>query len=362
MAISTEQKVGLFFLVALVALALLIEFVEEFRPFESQVEYVAYFESLVGLNEGDPVRMAGVQVGKVRSIQLEDYRIKVVFRVAEGTAVKGDTIARVRQTNLLGGQFLGLSFGSEGKPILEPGSAVPTEPSVNIDQMLADLDRNFKTAMTDFSAFLTEGREQLNVSGERLANILRKVDEGQGTLGQLVNDPALYADVQAVAANLAELTRRLESGEGSLGRMLHDEQLYENTTAALANLQEITERLKNGEGTLGQLLVNNEVHDRASDALGNIRDITAKANQGEGTLGRLIHDEKLYVETTETMTRINSIAAKIDDGQGTIGRLVNEDDLYRDAKTTLNKVEKTVDGIGDAGPLSALGIVLGTLF
>ncbi|NIQ12751.1 MAG: MCE family protein, partial [Gammaproteobacteria bacterium] len=51
-----------------------------------------------------------------------------------------------------------------------------------------------------------------------------------------------------------------------------------------------------------------------------------------------------------------------DEGQGTLGRLVNEDDLYRDAKTTLHKVEKSVDGISDTGPLSALGVVLGTLF
>jgi phospholipid/cholesterol/gamma-HCH transport system substrate-binding protein len=362
MAISTEKKVGLFFLASLVALALLIEFIEEIRPFESQVEYVAYFESLIGLNQGDPVRMAGVQVGKVRSIELEDYRIKVVFRVLEGTAIKDDTFAQVRQTNLLGGQFMGLSFGSPGKPILEPGSEVRTEPSVNIDQMLADFDRNIKVAVADFSAFLSEGREQISASGERLASILSKVDEGEGTLGKLVNDPRLFDDVQLVAANVAEITRRLEAGEGSLGRMLHDEDLYERTTAALGSLQEITERINRGEGTIGQLMVNTEVHDRAADALGHIRDIAAKANQGEGTIGRLLHEDQLYTDTAEAMARINSIAAKIDDGQGTIGRLINEDDIYRDAKTTLNKVEKTVDGISDSGPLSALGIVLGTLF
>jgi phospholipid/cholesterol/gamma-HCH transport system substrate-binding protein len=62
------------------------------------------------------------------------------------------------------------------------------------------------------------------------------------------------------------------------------------------------------------------------------------------------------------MARVNSIATKIDEGQGTLGKLVNEDDIYRDAKTTLHKVEKSVDGISDTGPLSALGVVLGTLF
>jgi phospholipid/cholesterol/gamma-HCH transport system substrate-binding protein len=75
-----------------------------------------------------------------------------------------------------------------------------------------------------------------------------------------------------------------------------------------------------------------------------------------------MHDDELYDNVRDSMVRINSIAVKIDDGHGTLGRLVNEDDLYQDAKTTLHKVEKSVDGISDTGPLSALGVVLGTLF
>ena len=100
----------------------------------------------------------------------------------------------------------------------------------------------------------------------------------------------------------------------------------------------------------------------ASQTVANLNELTGKMNQGSGSLGKLMHDDALYDNLSESMARINSIATKIDDGYGTMGRLVNEDDLYRDAKTTLHKVEKSVDGISDTGPLSALGIVLGTLF
>jgi len=48
MAVSTEQKVGLFFLVSLIALGVLIELVEEWRPFEKQYAYRAYFHSQWG--------------------------------------------------------------------------------------------------------------------------------------------------------------------------------------------------------------------------------------------------------------------------------------------------------------------------
>ena len=93
-----------------------------------------------------------------------------------------------------------------------------------------------------------------------------------------------------------------------------------------------------------------------------LKTLLGKVSRGEGTLGKLVNEDELYQDVREGVGRINSITTKIDEGQGTIGRLVNEDDLYRDAKTTLHKVEKTVDGMSDTGPLSALGVVLGTLF
>ena len=49
MAVSTEQKVGLFFLATLILLAVMIELVEDWRPFEDQYAYVSYFNYAVGL-------------------------------------------------------------------------------------------------------------------------------------------------------------------------------------------------------------------------------------------------------------------------------------------------------------------------
>jgi phospholipid/cholesterol/gamma-HCH transport system substrate-binding protein len=59
---------------------------------------------------------------------------------------------------------------------------------------------------------------------------------------------------------------------------------------------------------------------------------------------------------------MNQIATKINSGEGTLGKLVNEDKLYRDATATLKKTEKAMEGLGDSGPISVLGSVIGTLF
>jgi len=362
MAVSTEQKVGFFFLATLLLLAVMIELVEDWRPFEDQYGYVAQFSSSVGLKVGDPVRIAGVDVGKVRKISIEDHRVRVDFYVNREDGVRTDSLAQIRQTNMLGGVFLGLDFGSAESPVLPPGSMVKTLESTNLDQFITNLDRNQDRVLRPLGDLVGDSREPLTEAITRLERIMTKIDEGDGTLGRLINNPGLYNEMTAMSARLNQLLSRMESSEGTLGKLMDDPALYDNLNHTMVNLADLTDQIKSGKGTLGKLLLDDRLYVDATTAVGHLGDITQQISQGQGSLGKMLQDETLYENVRDSMARINSIAAKIDDGQGTLGRLVNEDDLYRDAKTTLHKVEKSVDGISDTGPLSALGVVLGTLF
>jgi len=362
MAMSAEQKVGLFFLTTLILLAVMIELVEDWRPFEDQYAYIAYFNSSVGLKVGDPVRIAGVDVGKVKKIEIEDSHVRVDFFINRENSIREDTLASIRQTNMLGGVFLGLDFGSPQSPVLPPGNQVRTQDSVNIDQLISNLDRIQERVLKPLGDMVEESREPLAEVVNRLEKIVTKIDEGEGTLGRLVNNPALYDEMTAMSTRLNHMLGQLDTGQGTLGKMFSDPTLYDNLNHTLINLADLSDQLKSGKGTMGKLLADDRLYDQAVHAVSNLNEITDKVNQGAGSLGKLLQDDTLYDNVSGSMERINSIATKIDDGQGTLGRLINEDDLYRDAKTTLHKVEKSVDGISDTGPLSALGVVLGTLF
>jgi phospholipid/cholesterol/gamma-HCH transport system substrate-binding protein len=362
MAISVEQKVGLFFLAALILLAVMIEFVEDWRPFEDQFSYIAYFNSSVGLKVGDPVRIAGVDVGKVRKIDFENSHVRVDFYVNRENSVHEDTVARIRQTNMLGGTFLGLDFGSPGSKLLPPGGKVLTEDPTNIDQLISNIDTNQNRVLRPLGDLVEDSREPLTETIKRLERIVDKIDKGEGTLGKLVNNPALYDEITAMSTSLNQLLARLDGGEGTLGKLIADPTLYDNLNQTMISLAELSDQIKSGNGTLSKLLNDGRLYEEASQAIANLNEISAKINQGHGSLGKMLNDDALYDNVSDSMARIDSIARKIDEGQGTLGRLVNEDDLYRDAKTTLHKVEKSVDGISDTGPLSALGVVLGTLF
>lgn len=349
MAISIEKKVGFFFIIALIMFAVMMEIGEKWNPFDKGIRYRTYLTAVTGLKLGDPVRLAGVEVGKITEINVLEDKVEVIFDVKKGTKIKTDSVASIRMTSMLGGQFLGISFGSQQAALLPPGEAVKGKDSANIDQIvenMGDLTKDAKGLVADLN------KNQNEVMGK----ISGMLDENRGNM-------------RSTIANLNSITTKFDRGDGSLALLLNDRTLYNNTNQTTANLKTITEKINRGEGTIGKLVNDEAFYKDARSAIGNINEgmndlkqIAGKINRGEGTMGKLVNDEALYVEFRDASKNIKEISQKINEGQGTLGKLVNEDKLYRDATATLKKTEKAVEGLGDSGPISVLGSIVGTLF
>src|SRR6185436_4668896 len=101
---------------------------------------------------------------------------------------------------------------------------------------------------------------------------------------------------------------------------------------------------------------------QADGMISQMRSIVEQINAGKGTLGRLAKDDSLFVEGTNAMTNLREILQKLNRGQGTIGGLINDDTFLKNAKLSLHKLDKAPDGLEDQGPLSVLGLVIGSLF
>ena len=62
------------------------------------------------------------------------------------------------------------------------------------------------------------------------------------------------------------------------------------------------------------------------------------------------------------MANLREILQKMNQGQGTVGKLINDDSFLKNAKLSLQKLDKATDGLEDQGPLSVLGLAIGSLF
>jgi phospholipid/cholesterol/gamma-HCH transport system substrate-binding protein len=349
MSLSHEAKVGLFFVLGIVLFGLMLEVGNHWKLFDHGIPYTTYLTSSTGLKQGDSVKLSGVEVGTISRISVLDDRVRVDFEVHPGTHIKRDSVAGIRMTSMLGGQFLSLSFGSAGNPDLPAGSTVKSVESLGIDslldsvgtlardsrQLVIDLNRNQNEVLGKIAAILDENRATVRDSLSGLSNITAKIDRGDGSLAMLLNDKTLYNNATALTDSLSKVSAKLERGEGTIGKLLTEEDLYNQGSAAVKGM---------------------------NDSMKNINEIALRINKGEGTAGKLVNDPALYNELRETVANLKEITRKINEGQGTVGKLVNEDKLYRDALATLKKTEKAMEGLQDTGPISVIGSVIGTLF
>ncbi len=349
MTLTNEAKVGMFFVISVALLGLMLEMGNRWKLFDHGAAYTTFLASSTGLKQGDAVKLAGVEVGTISRISIVDGRVRVDFEVKPDTHIKQDTVAGIRMSSMLGGQFLGLSFGSPASPDLPPGSTVKSTESSGVDaimdnvvgltkdakQLILDLNRNQNEVMTKIAAMLDENRVSVRESLTGLASITAKIDHGDGSLAMLLNDKTLYTNATALTGSLREVSAKLERGEGTIGKLLTEDDLYQQAIAAVQGM---------------------------NDGMKNFSEISLRINKGEGTVGKLVNDPALYDELRETVANLKEITRKINAGEGTVGKLVNDDKLYLNALSTLKKTEKAMEGLQDTGPISVIGSVIGTLF
>lgn len=326
---NNNAKAGLFFLLGFLLLLFVFEFVGDFPFFDNKNEYTTYFKNISELQEGNPVKFSGVEVGKVTSIKIDKNQIAVSMKVNKDVPVKKDSVATIRLTSLLGTSYVNLTFGSPESVAAGSGAILQSDEPADINEILVSVQETISSISSTFETFDIFGENKEDVSSliKNLNTVVKNLSEGKGTLGKLINDDTLYNDASSTFANVRDITGTIKSGEGTLGKLLTDESLYNETRTAMTNLGEFTKNISL-EG---------------------------------GTLGKLLNDDTLYNEATEAATTLNTILKKINNGEGTMGKLINDDTLYIDALDTLQKVDKSVDTVEDLAPLGIVGTVFGVV-
>lgn len=108
--------------------------------FQSGKTYQAEFSSVTGLEKGNFVRIAGVEVGKVENIRIRDNTIAVVeFSADDSVVLTRGARAAIRYENLIGGRYLALEEGAGGVETLKPGQTIAlshTEPALDLDALI----------------------------------------------------------------------------------------------------------------------------------------------------------------------------------------------------------------------------------
>jgi phospholipid/cholesterol/gamma-HCH transport system substrate-binding protein len=133
-----ELVVGVFVLVGIVSLGYLSIKLGKLEMIGGDLfEVEALFNSASGLKPGATVEIAGVEVGRVKTISLKEDRAMVKLAVQNGTKLYSDTIASIKTRGIIGEKFLALSPGGGGDP-LKPGDTIrDTEAGLDLEELVS---------------------------------------------------------------------------------------------------------------------------------------------------------------------------------------------------------------------------------
>lgn len=305
----SELKIGILAAVAILIAATVVLMLTGTGGFFWQRYWLkTRFPDVAGLKEGAPVRVAGVEVGTVKSISFAGTEVEVAFQLSKQMQprVTTESTAALGSLSLLGQTTVDITPANSGQPIpawgYVRGGKAPGQ-------------------LSDVATSASEGLQEAT-------KLLREMREGKGTMGRLFSDESLYREVNAFVASAGRVAESLQRGRGTAGRLLNDPAVYEDLRGSLEKMNLLLQRVNAGEGSLGRLLRDDRLAASLTGASTNIDQLTTKLNRGEGTAGRLLNDTELYSRLSATAGRLEQVTTKLSEGQGTAGQLLHDRQLY----------------------------------
>lgn len=357
----SKVRVGIFVLFGLAILAFLIlNSTGDFNPFEKKLTLKARFAAADGLREGSEVQLAGVRIGKVERVDLlppdspEDFKVEATMAIDRElngqpitNRIRTDSNAQLIATSLLANdKTINITPGTaKGSPVSE-GYVLESRVAISINQLTQTGN---------------ELLEQINKIAIPANEILNKANQGEGTLGRVINDESLYDNLDATINEMQSTLNKVNKGDGTAGRLINDPELYNNLNRTVAQLESISADLKAGRGTAGKFLTDETLYNEARTAIADLRTSASKINTiaddfklisadlsaGRGSAGKFLKDEKLYEDARDTLARFNSTATRIEQlvadaqaGKGTIGKLITDETLYNNINQTASNVNQ----------------------
>jgi len=380
-----ELKLGIFIVVAMaLILGLILQQSWGLNWFSKSVHIVTYLTDVGGLKSGAPVWLAGIEIGRVRSVSIinpekhesnaqiyrsieetfrridaikalpelspadlkeirslqdniRDYKqkirmVEVLFEIHPEylDRIGSDSEVSIESRGLIGDSFIDISPGATGiKPPRQGEYYV-------IESMQSAGFREIITGANDVIA-------NFGVLSERFKEITQKISSDTITngIGNILDNAQNAVNMaNSTFQQATSLLTAMQKGDGTIGKLVSDATLHNRLVESLEQFNALAEKIQNGDGTMGKLINDPSLYSSAGSMLQKVNMIMSRIENGDGTLGKLSTDEALYERTAIALDRFASLTEAIDKGEGTLGKLLKDPSLYNNLDQSTSEITK----------------------
>ncbi|HVA63447.1 MAG TPA: MlaD family protein [Terriglobales bacterium] len=335
----SQLKVGALVAAALAVLVFAIfATTGESSWFSPRMQLLTYVSDAGGMRTGASVNLEGVAIGNVTAIHLAERPpdpkkpVEVDMRVSTGHErwLRTDSPVVLGTAGPLGETLVNISAGTLSAPPARNGTVLVAEESTGINALLISSHSVLANA---------------NLLEQRVGQLLDQIQNGKGSIGQLLYSSQLYDRFNSVALNLQQLTTKLNQGQGTAGKLLTDNQLYNKLNTALDNFNGLLEQLQHGPGTAAKLINDPSLYNNADQLITSLHQITQKLNTGQGAMGALLTNSPTSDKLKDALARLDAVLAEIETGQGTAAKLLKDPALYNNLNNLSSETRALMQAI-----------------
>lgn len=235
------------------------------KLFTTTSEVKAYFSQIEGLKSGAPVRLSGYDIGSVSSISFAgDSSAKVEVKMKIDNALRHfihlDSEAAIETEGLVGKKIVTITPGGADAAEITDGGVIRSKNPVNVSAIIGETQSimsNIKDLSKDFS------------------EIFAKINQGEGSIGKLVNDDGLYKSVvtltRSADKSMSIITTRLDEIADIIVKTSGSmKSIIGNIDSATVDVRNLVHRVNNGEGILGTLIGDKKISDSVKTMIKNL--------------------------------------------------------------------------------------------
>jgi phospholipid/cholesterol/gamma-HCH transport system substrate-binding protein len=300
-----QLRVGLVIGIALLVLGIAVyKLGQAANLFSKRYELIAYLPDANGLKVGGSVMVAGQMAGTVKTIEFmpvdadttRNLKLTLAVDANVREQIRRNSRGKLRTLGLLGDKVFDITPGTPRYAVLQPGDTVAIAPSLDYDAVLAQASG----AVTDMVALTRD-----------LRTITGGIVRGQGTIGQLVMNKALYDNLNATLSGANQMLARLQNPNGTMGRLLDDPTLYNRLTAVIGSTDSLVVALNSTRGTAGLLLRDTTLYRNMVGITRGADSLMRSLTNGQGTASKLLTDQTLYDQLNKLVTDLGAVLADV---------------------------------------------------
>lgn len=286
MKMNSEAKVGAMTLVGLVLLAYMIVHLGNFSFGERGYPISAVFSQVNGLKQGNLVRYAGVEIGKVKAVEVTPEGVQVELLVKAGVQIPTGSWFSIGTDGLLGEKFIEIVPPRSYTSFLEPNSIIRGQDPQGLDHLIASADK----VLADIQALVRSlndviGDDKVKASLKATIHNTRDITDNlnrlSATLARMAENNE--GDVNQMVSNLKDMSISLKSVASRADTMIagidNNGQTGRDLREAIANIRSTSVRVEKMAAALEGVVTDPQTSQDIRETLKNAREASAKANQ-----------------------------------------------------------------------------------